>query len=435
MSQMPPTPAAGSALGIGEVIAPTPTTDPEERTPEIGKIVKYGIAAAIALIVVAITVSMLSRTPNTLGDVAAIIAIVTFAALVIERGIESFWMAVGSLKNAWWPVGDIAREVIRLENRANESMQPTFDQVEKLLDAAKGQTEKFDPADVDEAIAAIKKVKADYDAQRRELKKLVPSNQRVEMIANVGYQALAEVEARAQQFAPTVKDVIAGAKQVTVAANDFVASFKDNPARRSISLFVGALAGMVFCGVAGLDIFAAVNTTTVAEAPKFSLMGFDIPKPHFWGVVATGLIVGLGSAPTHEVIKVLQEAKKKREAENSAQPDSGALGTIVNILPSLATTGAAGGGEVAMLQRAGEAERQAIERLMAEVDDYIKVEEERRPSADDPGVTGRNARRVREGLERQLLSFDEPEPRAPIAIQYSIPGPTSGVQTYSLRRR
>jgi len=36
------------------------------------------------------------------------------------------------------------------------------------------------------------------------------------------------------------------------------------------------------------------------------------------GVAVTGLVIGLGSDPTHQVIEVLQECKKARKAQSAA---------------------------------------------------------------------------------------------------------------------
>jgi hypothetical protein len=38
-------------------------------------------------------------------------------------------------------------------------------------------------------------------------------------------------------------------------------------------------------------------------------------------VILTGLIIGLGSGPTHEVIRAVQEYKKSRKGDNISRPD------------------------------------------------------------------------------------------------------------------
>jgi hypothetical protein len=79
-----------------------------------------------------------------------------------------------------------------------------------------------------------------------------------------------------------------------------VNSLADNPGRRILSIYLGALMGLVVAVILGLDVFAAV-LGTVSTGLKY-------------GVAATGLVMCLGSSPTHEVIKVLQTIKQNQKA-------------------------------------------------------------------------------------------------------------------------
>ena len=45
--------------------------------------------------------------------------------------------------------------------------------------------------------------------------------------------------------------------------------------------------------------------------------GLESALPNL-GATVTGLAVGLGASPTHELIRTLQETKKNRKAENNA---------------------------------------------------------------------------------------------------------------------
>jgi hypothetical protein len=83
---------------------------------------------------------------------------------------------------------------------------------------------------------------------------------------------------------------------------DVVATFKDNPGRRLISIYVGAVFGLLVSGMLSLDLFAAaLQRPTATIGPSW--------LPHL-GIVLTGLVMGLGSNPTHEVIRAVQEFKK-----------------------------------------------------------------------------------------------------------------------------
>jgi hypothetical protein len=114
-----------------------------------------------------------------------------------------------------------------------------------------------------------------------------------------------DLQGRAQGFNSAVSQV-----------DEFLNSFNDNPARRLISIYVGAFFGLLLAGVLGLDLIGA----TLGEDP----FGTENKQP-WWdkilpnlGAAVTGLVMGLGASPTHELIKTLQETKKARKAENNA---------------------------------------------------------------------------------------------------------------------
>jgi hypothetical protein len=85
--------------------------------------------------------------------------------------------------------------------------------------------------------------------------------------------------------------------------SDFVATFKDNPARRLISIVIGAILGLVVAGFMRLDIVAA------AGGIEFGNNGLG----NGLGVAITGLLVGLGSSPTHEAVRALQKYKESKK--------------------------------------------------------------------------------------------------------------------------
>jgi len=89
-----------------------------------------------------------------------------------------------------------------------------------------------------------------------------------------------------------------------------VATFKDNPGRRLISICAGAILGLIAAWALGLDAFQAAY-----QAPPGDVVG-GVPPQWQWGIAVTGLLMGLGSTPTHEVIKLVQEVKKSRKTGN-----------------------------------------------------------------------------------------------------------------------
>ena len=86
--------------------------------------------------------------------------------------------------------------------------------------------------------------------------------------------------------------------------DDFLGTFSSNPLRRIISLFIGMVLGLVVAAFAGLDcIAAALSPVTLGKSPL---------NPTVWGMVLTGILIGLGSNPTHEIIKALQQYKQNQ---------------------------------------------------------------------------------------------------------------------------
>jgi hypothetical protein len=110
------------------------------------------------------------------------------------------------------------------------------------------------------------------------------------------------------------------AGQAVDSVGSFIATFKDNPGKRLLSLELGALAGLAIAGLLGVDVFKAVLSpdakTDIAFTWPTSIDGVWnwIVSAPFFGVAATGLLLGLGSNPTHEVIGALQQYKIDKKA-------------------------------------------------------------------------------------------------------------------------
>ncbi len=72
-------------------------------------------------------------------------------------------------------------------------------------------------------------------------------------------------------------------------------------------ILLGVLLGLGLADFMGLDMFQAALGTTQYSGSSTNL---------HWDIALTGVIIGLGSSPTHEVIQVLKEIKLNRKAEN-----------------------------------------------------------------------------------------------------------------------
>src|SRR5262249_40376188 len=112
---------------------------------------------------------------------------------------------------------------------------------------------------------------------------------------------LAGWDARLAQGAGTAKTAISD-------LSSFASTFTDNPARKLISLYLGAVLGLAIATFAHLDLFRADG---ILNTP---IGGFHC------GVALTGVVMGLGSNPAHEVIKAIQEFKNNQRQLSLNQP-------------------------------------------------------------------------------------------------------------------
>lgn len=144
-----------------------------------------------------------------------------------------------------------------------------------------------------------------------ELVALTPDNQRVQLLAAAASQNVTYIYNRVEESSKQLEDALDTATATINGLQEFPASFKDNPGRRLISLYMGAAFGLAVAGIFSLDIFQAVLDTPPAELDGALL---DLR------VIFTGLVIGLGSNPTHEVIGLIQEYKENRKGANVARP-------------------------------------------------------------------------------------------------------------------
>ena len=232
---------------------------------------------------------------------AAALTIITASAVGIERAIEAFWTYVGLTRGSWWPLGPVREQLDGLISGLDASFEPFYQEAHTAMQKLQ-QAETWGQEKLDAAAKDLEKIKSHVD----ELKQLPIDSQRVQLIAD---SASRSVDYFSTKY-PEIKEAAELASFGIQGVTDFVETFKDNPGRRLISLFAGAIAGLVIAGAIGLDIFAAVLQAPISADQNTIL-------PHV-GVAITGLLIGLGANPTHEAIRLLQEMKKFRSAQNLA---------------------------------------------------------------------------------------------------------------------
>lgn len=285
---------------------------------------RVGVIGGALLVGLALYVAANSKTPNQGfteagaidGGAASVLAMVSIVAVGIERFIEMFWSLMASFKNGWWPLPEIAKAVDTLAEETNQVAKPAFAAaiagIEEAQKAVADGSAEFDrlKAEIDKVRDEEKK----YKAQIKAISSLAKDNQRVQLVATTAFQAAHRLDTAYGTLMPAVRQAFNDVSQVTAGVSDVLAGFKENPAKKIISIYVGSMVGLVVSGFVGLDLFAA------AGLPLGESKFLGVPLPYV-GVMLTGLVVGLGANPTHEVVRLVSEAAKSRRASNMGRPN------------------------------------------------------------------------------------------------------------------
>ncbi len=266
---------------------------------------RFALVATSLLVATFVAVSLLSPPRNMAGDMS--LAIITGTAVGIERTIEVFWTFLAFRLGSWWPLQGVTARLNTLIGDLNNQYLNAFvsEAQRKISEAHAAGIATIE--DVDAANKALTDLKSTIDGWPM----AAPDNQRLRALVSL-------VSNRINYLGDKVnglRDAADVAVQAVGSISDFVDSFKDNPGRRVISIYLGALIGMVSAGVLGMDIFKAVLDST-PTIPSLGLIRVHL------GVAITGLVIGLGSSPTHEVIRLLTEIKKQRRTENNRDSNS-----------------------------------------------------------------------------------------------------------------
>jgi hypothetical protein len=221
-----------------------------------------------------------------------VLALITASAVGVERILEVFWALMGLSGRPWWPFTSIGYQVQDLVKNLNTTLEPLRDRAQEGLsrvgDASGRIAEEFPN------LQQVNRLTENLDT-------VTPPNPQAREIADAAKRS-------AGWFKEHESDLRGAATKVQAAAetlSSFLDTFKDNPARRLISICLGSIIGVIVAGMLGLDALKATLGTT----PPYVVGWF--PNA---GTAVTGLVIGLGANPTHELIKTLQETKQNRRS-------------------------------------------------------------------------------------------------------------------------
>jgi hypothetical protein len=298
------------------------------------------------------------QVPNSsFVSAAAVLTFVTSAAVGIERVIEGAFALLGQSCGfgGWWPLKQVSGAILAFEKNTNAYISTplanAITELSKLKTAAVAAGELTEQAqrEVEAAIAAYGRTRGELEARLANLRKLAPGSPRFALANELAAEATETMNAiseTARRVGGLGDSVLSAADTIAGAANraaDIAASFSDNPARRVLSLMAGSILGIAVASFMGLNVFLAILDAPpdaraeppAVDAPTGIDAGIcDDGGPAAClngraGVLVTGMLIGLGSSPTHEVIKALQ---RRRGYNGDDATDEGAHGTGVDHL-------------------------------------------------------------------------------------------------------
>jgi hypothetical protein len=235
-------------------------------------------------------------------NAAAVLTLVAAGAVGIERIVEVFWTVVGMSKlGNWWPLKPIGDRLDAFVSQLDQPLHTFYERASQAVREASTESEE-----VRQGLKRAPEYLVELEKQIRNLKQLEPGSEYARAIAAQASRAVVGLK----RLYPGLEGVAGAASGALAGVNRFVQTFEDNPARRLMSIYAGAVLGLLFAGLLGLDAFQATLGQKVLHDVAFVREYF----PNI-GIAATGLVIGLGATPTHEVIKLLKETKERRKAE------------------------------------------------------------------------------------------------------------------------
>lgn len=254
-------------------------------------------------------------------NAAAVLALVAAGAVGIERLIEIIWTILGSRLGTWWPLKPIGDRLDIFMDRIDEPLIGFYSQAKNLTDDMSNVG-----GDLRRGLKRTPSYLKELQDTIKLLKQLEPGSSEARAIAARASRAVVGLK----KLHPTLESYASTANKALAGVNEFIQTFEDNPARRLLSIYVGALLGLLFATILGLDaIDAALGKAPLESAAECGTPRNPDDKCFAWGVywlfpnigiAATGLVIGLGANPTHELIKLLKETKKRRKAEAQDSP-------------------------------------------------------------------------------------------------------------------
>lgn len=229
----------------------------------------------------------------------AALGLITTVALAIERFVEMCWLFWERFNKTGIQSALKLPDLDEFAKKLKTSIDPHFNEATALLKDI-GAAKTLTPADLQKATALLNSLSAAL-ADQTQWKDVLPGRKgELKFIAQLERQ-LSALKSVAPQIYNQANTIVETMLSVREQASAFIRTIQDDTGRRLISIIVGALVGLVFNFTVQIDVFWAIFGTPSSIS----------------GIVATGLMLGLGSDPAHQIMRKLQEIKTGKKIENS----------------------------------------------------------------------------------------------------------------------
>lgn len=261
------------------------------------------------LVVVAMALDIWLGRPIDVTTPAAASGVLVLAgaiAVAIERLLEFFWSLMDQM--ATNPSAPFSGEADRLEHFAA--------QLRDLVTPALSQAQKY-LANVDPTVQNARPAYDNFKAQAAAAQAIVDAMVTAKNPnAGGGLKTLKKGldDLGATLAHPQARASVVAAADAVDGLNNLVRSACDDPGRRILSLYAGVIMGLIAAGVLGLDVIHAALGVPTKSISLWSVGSIEAwwsagLAAWPWGMLATGVAIGLGSNPLHELIKGLQQWK------------------------------------------------------------------------------------------------------------------------------
>ena len=278
---------------------------PARPRPNLDQTWKVLVVGAVVLVVLFALATRFGKPADVAGSAAGIgaaagvLALASLMAVAVERLLEIGWTVVDQVaKNPAYPFQSLA---CILQGVASQLGQET----KAALAQAAGETRKLKDAE-----APVPQELADLNAELAKLQSAVQGILAGDPSAGASLSKLRDgLNSLAPGLQNTETKAAVGAAVAGITdVNQFVTSLANdpNPGRRLMSLFIGAYLGLAAAWVLGLDVIHAA-------------LGVNDKSAIHLGLAATGVVIGLGSVPLHELIGGLEAFKNAQGSQQGSQ--------------------------------------------------------------------------------------------------------------------